>query len=93
MQETKWRGSQARNIPDGLKLMYHGVDEKRNGVEVIMKEEYANTILEVKTSDWLMWVKLELRSKILNLISAYGPPDMMDAQWKRRSIFETIYLT
>ncbi|KAI5105877.1 general transcription factor II-I repeat domain-containing protein 2-like [Silurus meridionalis] len=39
-KETKWRGSKARNIGGGFKLFYHGVDGKRNGVGVILKEEY-----------------------------------------------------
>ncbi|KAI5100918.1 hypothetical protein C0J45_9904 [Silurus meridionalis] len=40
VQETKWNGSKARNIGGGFKLFYHGVDGKRNGVGVILKEEY-----------------------------------------------------
>ncbi|KAF7693225.1 hypothetical protein C0J45_16608 [Silurus meridionalis] len=43
VQETKWKGSKARNIGGGFKLFYHGVNGKRNGVGVILKEEYSLT--------------------------------------------------
>ena len=48
VQETRWRGSKTRSIRDGFKLFYHGVDGRRNGVGVIMKEEYVKGMLEVK---------------------------------------------
>ena len=38
MQETKWKGSKARSIGDGFKLLYHGVDDRRNGVGIILKD-------------------------------------------------------
>ncbi|KAF7709294.1 hypothetical protein C0J45_2564 [Silurus meridionalis] len=41
VEGTKWKGSKARNIGGGFKLFYHGVDGKRNGVGVILKEEYS----------------------------------------------------
>ena len=34
MQETRWKGSKARNIGGGYKLFYHDVDGKRNRVGV-----------------------------------------------------------
>ena len=43
----RWKGSKARNIGGGYKLFY-GVDGKRNGVAVIMKEEYTRNVVEVK---------------------------------------------
>ncbi|KAF7687188.1 hypothetical protein HF521_014416 [Silurus meridionalis] len=48
VQETKWKGSKARNIGGGFKLFYHGVDEKRNGVGVILREEYSKSVMEKK---------------------------------------------
>ena len=38
--ETKWMGCNARSIGGGFKLFYHGVDGRRNGVGVILKEDY-----------------------------------------------------
>ncbi|KAI5609143.1 hypothetical protein C0J50_6145, partial [Silurus asotus] len=58
VQETKWKGSKARNIGGGFKLFYYGVDGKRNGVGVILKEEYSKSVVEVK---------------YIHVISAYAP--------------------
>ncbi|KAK3541672.1 hypothetical protein QTP86_000467 [Hemibagrus guttatus] len=39
-KETRWKGSKARSIGAGFKLFYYGVDSKRNGVGVVLKEEF-----------------------------------------------------
>lgn len=46
VQETGWKGSKARSI--GFKLFYYGVDSKRNGVGVVLKEEFVRNVMEVK---------------------------------------------
>lgn len=38
VQETRWKGSKAKSIGGGFKLVYHDVDRKRIGVGVILKE-------------------------------------------------------
>uniref|UniRef100_A0A673K0B0 Craniofacial development protein 2-like n=1 Tax=Sinocyclocheilus rhinocerous TaxID=307959 RepID=A0A673K0B0_9TELE len=74
VQETRWKGSKARSIGAGFKLFYHGVDRKRNGVGVILKEEFVKNVLEVKrVSDRLMSLKLEIEGVMLNVVSAYAP--------------------
>ena len=74
VQETKWKGSKARDIGGGYKLFYHGVDGRRNGVGVILREGYAESVLEVKrVSDRAMRVKVEIEGVIMNVISAYAP--------------------
>ncbi|KAF7696112.1 hypothetical protein C0J45_14382 [Silurus meridionalis] len=68
--ETKWKGSKARNIGGGFKLFYHGVDGKRNGVGVILKEEFSKSVVEVKrVSERVISVKLEVEGVIINVIS------------------------
>ena len=47
VQETRWKGTKARNIGGGYKLFYHDVDGKRNGVGLILKEEYTRNVMEV----------------------------------------------
>ncbi|KAK3551024.1 hypothetical protein QTP70_011428 [Hemibagrus guttatus] len=47
VQETRWKGSKARSIGAGFKLFYYGVDSKRNGVGVVVKEEFMRNVLEV----------------------------------------------
>ncbi|KAK3513183.1 hypothetical protein QTP70_009768 [Hemibagrus guttatus] len=46
-KETRWKGSKARSIGAGFKLFYYGVDSKRNGVGVVLKEEFVRHVLEV----------------------------------------------
>ena len=70
VQETKWKGSKARSIGDGFKLLYHGVDGRRNSVGIILKEDYANSVVEVKGKfDRMMSVKMEIEG----VVSAYVP--------------------
>ena len=47
VQETRWKGSKARNIGHGCKIFYHGEDGRRNGVGVILKKDYIGRVLEV----------------------------------------------
>ena len=74
LQETKWKGSKARNIGGGYKIFYNGVDGRKNGIEIVLREELAESVLEVKRiSDRLMAMKLEVNGSILNIVSAYAP--------------------
>ncbi|KAI5085289.1 hypothetical protein C0J45_23172 [Silurus meridionalis] len=84
-RETKWKGSKARNIGGGFKLFYHGVDGKRNGVGVILKEEYSKSVVEVKrVSDRVMIVKVEVEGMMINVISAYAPQVGCEMEEKER---------
>ena len=74
LQETKLKGSKARNIGGGCKLLYNGDDRRRSGIGIVMREELAESVLEVKrVSDRLMAMKLEVKESILNIVSAYAP--------------------
>ncbi|KAI5085365.1 hypothetical protein C0J45_23149 [Silurus meridionalis] len=74
VKETKWKGSKTRNIRGGFKLFYHGVDGKRNGVGVILKEDLIKSVVEVKkASDRVMNKKLDVKGVMINVISAYAP--------------------
>ena len=74
LQETKWKGNKARNIGSGCKLFYNGADGRKNGIGIVVKEELAESVLEVKrVSDRLMAMKLEVKGSILNIVSAYAP--------------------
>ena len=48
LQETKWKESKARNIGGGCKLFYNGADGRRNGIGIVVWEELAESVLEVK---------------------------------------------
>ncbi|XP_065662896.1 uncharacterized protein LOC136085511 [Hydra vulgaris] len=74
LQETRWKDNKARSIGGGFKLFYHGVDRKRNGVGVILKEEFGKSVVEVKrVSDRVICVKLDIDGVVMNVISAYAP--------------------
>ncbi|KAK3565523.1 hypothetical protein QTP86_011938 [Hemibagrus guttatus] len=73
VQETRWKGSKAHSIGAGFKLFYYGVDSKRNGVGVVLKEEFVRNVLEVKrVSDRVMSLKLEIEGVMLNVVSGYA---------------------
>ena len=55
LQETRWKGSKARNIGGGCKIFYNGADGRKNGIGIVLREELAESVLEVKrVSDRLM---------------------------------------
>ncbi|KAK3515270.1 hypothetical protein QTP70_013450 [Hemibagrus guttatus] len=85
VQETRWKGSKARSIGAGFKLFYYGVDSKRNGVGVVLKEEFVRNVLEVKrVSDRLMSLKLEIEGVMLNVVSGYAPQVCCELDEKER---------
>ena len=76
LEETKWKRSKARYIGGGCKLFYNGADVKKNEIGRVVREELAESALEVKrVSDRLMAMKLEVKGSILNIniLSAYAP--------------------
>ena len=74
LQETKWKGSKARNIGGGFKIFYNGADGRKNGIGIVLMEKLAEYVLEVKrVSDRPMAMKLEVIGSILNIVSAYAP--------------------
>ncbi|KAK3535523.1 hypothetical protein QTP70_016943 [Hemibagrus guttatus] len=85
VQETRWKGSKARSIGAGFKLFYYGVDRKRNGVGVVLKEEFVRNVLEVKrVSDRVMSLKLEIEGVMLNVVSGYAPQVGCELEEKER---------
>ena len=70
----KWKESKARNIGGSYKLFYHRVSGQKNGVGIILKERFINSVLEVRrVSDRAMCMKLEVEGVLFNVISAYAP--------------------
>ena len=74
VQETKWKGSKARSIGEGFKIFYHGLCRKKNGVGVILKEELAKNVFDVKrVSDRVLSLKLVFECQMLNVVCGYAP--------------------
>ncbi|KAK3570532.1 hypothetical protein QTP86_022066 [Hemibagrus guttatus] len=85
VQETRWKGSKARSIGAEFKLFYYGVDSKRNGVGVVLKEEFVRNVLEVKrVSDRVMSLKLKIELVMLNVVSGYAPQVGCELEEKER---------
>ncbi|KAK3544396.1 hypothetical protein QTP86_010404 [Hemibagrus guttatus] len=85
VQESRWKGSKARSIGAGFKLFYYGVDSKRNGVGVVLKEEFVRNVLELKrVSDRVMSLKLEIEGVMLNVVSGYAPQVGCELEEKER---------
>ena len=74
LRETKWKGSKARNIGGKCKLFSNGADRRKNRIEIMVREDPAESVLEVKrVLDRLIAIKLEVKRSILNIVSAYAP--------------------
>lgn len=74
VQETKWKGSKAREIGAGYKLYYHGEDGTKNGVGIVLCEDLKDRVLAVeRPCDRVMRVKLEIEGEVWNVISCYAP--------------------
>ncbi|KAK3531161.1 hypothetical protein QTP70_013261 [Hemibagrus guttatus] len=85
VQETRWKDSKARSIGAEFKLFYYGVDSKRNGVGVVLKEEFVRNVLEVKrVSDRVMSLKIEIEGVMLNVVSGYAPQVSCELEEKER---------
>ncbi|KAK6765461.1 hypothetical protein RB195_025398 [Necator americanus] len=73
VQETRWKGSKARELGGGYKLIYHGTSN-RNGVGIILNESFRNSVTAVdRLSDRLMAVKVDTGEVELRVVSAYAP--------------------
>lgn len=49
VSQARWKKSKAKRTKGQFKLFYHGVDIKKNGEGIILKKEYVNSIVEVKS--------------------------------------------
>jgi hypothetical protein len=74
IQETKWKGSKARDIGDGYKLLYYGTRSDRNGVAIAVAEDLRDKITQVeRLTDRLMAVSIDTGHTTIRVVSAYAP--------------------
>ncbi|XP_047028785.1 craniofacial development protein 2-like [Helicoverpa zea] len=74
LQETKWKGTKAREIGEGYKFYYCGSDGKRNGVGIVLDKNLKESVIDVKrVNDRIIVVKIMYESLIINVISVYAP--------------------
>ena len=73
VQEVKWTGGKARDLPDGYKLLYNDTG-KRNGVGVIVAPNLRDCVAHAhRYSDRLMAVTLDIGASRMTVFSAYAP--------------------
>ena len=90
LQETKWKGSNARNIGGGCKLFYNAADGRINGIGLVVREELVKSVLKVKrVSDRLMSIKLDIKGSNLNIVSAYAP-QINNSMEKKNNFWEDL---
>ncbi|KAK3545530.1 hypothetical protein QTP70_008050 [Hemibagrus guttatus] len=75
-------GGKGRELAD---MMERRKGSKRNGVGVVLKEEFVRNVLEVKrVSDRVMSLKLEIEGVMLNVVSGYAPQVGCELEEKER---------
>ena len=83
VQETRWKGKKAREMGNGYKMYYAGEDGKRNGVGIILSPKMKCNVLEVtRESDRVIWMRLNVDGRAVNVISAYAPQVGCNSQEK-----------
>ncbi|KAK3559160.1 hypothetical protein QTP86_005060 [Hemibagrus guttatus] len=77
--------SEGRNKQTKIKNRQKKMTGKRNGVDVVLKEEFVRNVLEVKrVSDRVMNLKLEIEGMMLNVVSGYAPQVGCELEEKER---------
>ncbi|XP_057518018.1 uncharacterized protein LOC130798940 [Amaranthus tricolor] len=80
VQETRWKGQKAKGIK-GYKLWYLGLDDRRNGVGILVSNDILKQLVEVRRcNDRIMLVRIVLGEEIISIVSAYGPQVGLDEQ-------------
>ena len=73
LQETKWVGAKARDI-GGYKLWYTGKVRSKNGVGIIVDEEWKKNVVAInRIGDRIISLKMAVEEETINVISAYAP--------------------
>ncbi|XP_054785632.1 uncharacterized protein LOC129292133 [Prosopis cineraria] len=82
LQETKWRGEEAKDI-QGFKLWYTGKVSARNGVGIIIDKEWKKNVVEVsRIGDRIISLKMIIGRETVNIVSAYAPQVGTEASLK-----------
>ena len=67
-------GNKAKELGQGYKLFYAGVDTRRNGVGIILNSELKKGVMNVEwMSDRIIKIKCEVEDEITNVLSVYAP--------------------
>ncbi|XP_070043167.1 uncharacterized protein [Nicotiana tomentosiformis] len=84
VQETRWKGTRARDI-DGFKLWYSGSVRGKNVVGILVDIDLREFVAEVRrVNDRLMSIKLVVGGFTVNMISVYAPHVGLDQEVKKQ---------
>ncbi|XP_063600322.1 uncharacterized protein LOC134776503 [Penaeus indicus] len=74
VQETRWQGQKARELGEGYKLYYMGVDNRRNGAGLVLRTGMKEGVTQVnRGSDSVMWLKIVVGEATVNFVCVYAP--------------------
>jgi exonuclease III len=73
LQETRWKGTKAREIGKGYKFFYSGSDGKKNGVGIVLNSKLKECVMDVRRiNDRLISLKIIMDKVVMNIVSAYA---------------------
>ncbi|EYC35681.1 hypothetical protein Y032_1001g3350, partial [Ancylostoma ceylanicum] len=74
LQDPRWKGSKAIEIGDDIKLFYHGVETKKNGVAIAVDASLENHISSVtRVSDNIIFLRIATAEGFWTVVSVYAP--------------------
>ncbi|EPB77675.1 hypothetical protein ANCCEY_03266 [Ancylostoma ceylanicum] len=74
LQETRWKGSKSREIGDGIKLFYHGLEAKRNSVAIAVSGPLKEHVSSVnRVSDNIISLRIATKDGFWTVVSVYAP--------------------
>ena len=60
VQETRWKGQKVREL-GRYELHYMGVDNRRNGIGIVLSQEMKEIVIQVSMEfDRLIWTKIDV---------------------------------
>nr|XP_034840840.1 craniofacial development protein 2-like [Maniola hyperantus] len=88
LQETRWKGTKAREIGAEYKFFYSVSDGRKNGVGVVLDKDLKKCVTDVnRVNDRIIVVKLVIQNVVVNIVSVYAPQvgcddEMKETFWK-----------
>ncbi|EPB68669.1 hypothetical protein ANCCEY_12237 [Ancylostoma ceylanicum] len=74
VKDPRWKGSKAIEIGDDIKLFYHGVETKKNGVAIAVDASLENHISSVtRVSDNIIFLRIATAEGFWTVVSVYAP--------------------
>ena len=90
LQETRWKGGNARMLGD-YKFFWKGCKEGLAGVGMLVEKRWVDNVMEVKrVSERILTIRVRVGMKILNLVSVYAP-QVGRARAEKEEFYERLF--